>query len=144
MLFRSPLFLNPAIPFKMNNSVETPGRSMRDRAISKYPIFIIAASLAAIFATYLLANPGFEVRAKTLGFSLIVASFLSISALLYFWHTGRVSPDTIETAADYDADITRQLAALDEANEFFAGTLGSADTFRLIANRVKEIGRAHV
>ena len=112
---------------------------MRDRAISKYPIFIIAASLAAIFATYLLANPGFEVRAKTLGFSLIVASFLSISALLYFWHTGRVSPDTIETAADYDADITRQLAALDEANEFFAGTLGSADTFRLIANRVKGI-----
>ncbi len=50
-----------------------------------------------------------------------------------------MSSDTIEVAADYDADIERQLAALDEAKEFFAGSLGSADMFRLIANRVKGI-----
>ena len=122
----------------MNNSVETSDRSTRDRAISKYPIFTIAVSLAAIVVTYLLANSGFEVGAKTRGFSVIVVSFLSVSTLLYFRHAGRRSPDTIE-ASDNNNDTERQLAALDEANEFFAGSLGSSDTFRLIANRVQRI-----
>ncbi|NMD08973.1 MAG: ComEC/Rec2 family competence protein [Phyllobacteriaceae bacterium] len=41
--------------------------------------------------------------------------------------------------AEHAADLDRRLEALDEANEFFTGALGPADTFRLVANRIKGV-----
>lgn len=110
------------------------------RKTSTYPILIVAASLIAIVATYLLANSNVEVGAKTRGFSAIIASFLVVCVLFYFWQgrKGTVDVAALSTGSVSD-DIDRQLAVLDEANEFFAGALRAADTFRLIASRIKRI-----
>ncbi|MEQ1923311.1 MAG: sensor domain-containing diguanylate cyclase [Pyrinomonadaceae bacterium] len=121
----------------MDKFTETLSASNSGRTTSTYPVIIIAASLAAIVATYFLANSEIGVDSKTRGFSAIIGAFLAVCALFYFWQKrnkqGTVSGD------GFAADLDRRLDALDEANEFFTGALGPADTFRLVANRVKGV-----
>ena len=105
--------------------------------LATYPILIVGTSLVAIVATFLLANSSVEIGAKTRGFSAIIALFLGVCALFYFWQRRRRSDDSLFGLAESeDGDVDRHLIALDEANEFFAGALRASDTFRLIANRI--------
>lgn len=128
----------------MNISDESELRLERGRKTSKYPILIVSASLIAIVATYFLADSSIEITAKTQGFSAIIASFLGVCVLFYFWQGSKLAVDTNNRPIDAsDDDLDRLLIALDEANEFFAGTLRTADTFRLIASRVKRIVPFH-
>ncbi len=113
---------------------------MSSRKTSSYPILIVTASLIAIVATYLLANSNVEVEAKTRGFSTIIGSFLVVCVLSYIWQARQRAGNLADRSAEGpEDDIDRQLVALDEANEFFAGTLRAADTFRLVASRIKRI-----
>ena len=124
----------------MNNSHETETRPANGQTPSTYPILIVTASLVAIVATFLLANSSFEVGVKTRGFSAIIASFLAVCTLFYFWQARRRSGETnMSSTAEANDIIDSHLNSLDEANEFFAGALRAADTFRLIASRVKGI-----
>src|SRR5436190_22570449 len=112
----------------------------RGRKTPKLPILIVAASLTAIVATYLLTISDADIAAKTSGFSAIVASFLVVCVLFHFWQGSkqeRTPEDALAGASDKNID--QHLTALSEANEFFAGVLRTPDTFRLIAHRVKRI-----
>ena len=124
----------------MDNSAENVPRPKTGRMYATYPILIVTASLIAIVATFLLANSGLEVGAKTRGFSAIIGSFLVVCVLFYFWQGRKQAAGPFEPLAEFEhGDIDRQLTALDEANEFFAGALRAADTFRLIASRIKKV-----
>ena len=122
----------------MNNSDEPAFRPKYPRATPMYPVLLVGASIVALVSTFLLANSGLEVEAKTRGFSAIVASFLVVCVLIYFWQNHQRSADLVAAASAIANDeIERQLVSLDDANEFFAGALRASDTFRLIASRVK-------
>ena len=124
----------------MNNPDETELRPKSGNSASTYPVLIIAASLAAIISTYLLANSNWEVVAKTRGFSAIIGAFLVVCAVFYFWQSRQRTYITTKVITDTpESEIDRGLTALDEANEFFTGALKSSDTFRLVANRVKAV-----
>lgn len=122
----------------MEKFTETPAASNSGRTASTFPVLIIAASLAAIVATYFLANSSIGVESKTRGFSAIIGFFLAVCALFYFWQK-RNRHDSAFSGAGIAPDLDRRLEALDEANEFFTGALGPADTFRLVANRIKGV-----
>lgn len=122
----------------MDKFTEAPEASNSGRAVPTYPVVIIAASLVAIVATYFLANSEIEVGSKTRGFSAIIGAFLAVCALFYFWQK-RAKHVTPASADGFAVDLDRRLDALDEANEFFTGALGPADTFRLVANRIKGV-----
>ncbi len=122
----------------MEKFTETPEASNSGRTVSTYPVVIIAASLAAIVATYFLANSSMEVESKTRGFSAVIGFFLAVCALFYFWQK-RGKDDAAVSGDGFAVDLDRRLEALDEANEYFTGALGPADTFRLVANRIKGV-----
>ena len=122
----------------MNNSDEPVLRPKYPWATPTYSILIVGASIVALVSTFLLANSGLEVVAKTRGFSAIIASFLVVCVLIYFWQNHQRSADLAAAAsATANDEIERQLVSLDDANEFFTGALRASDTFRLIASRVK-------
>ncbi len=122
----------------MEKFTETPGASKSGRSASTFPFVIIATALAAIVATYFFANSEIEVGSKTRGFSAIIGAFLAVCALFYFWQK-RSKQDAAVSGDGFAHDLDRRLEALDEANEFFTGALGPADTFRLVANRIKGV-----
>ncbi|HRI04297.1 MAG TPA: GGDEF domain-containing protein [Pyrinomonadaceae bacterium] len=122
----------------MDKITETPAASNNGRTASTFPVIIIAASLAAIVATYFLANSAIGVEPKTRGFSAIIGFFLAVCALFYFWQK-RAKHGAAVSDEGFAVDLDRRLEALDEANEFFTGALGPADTFRLVANRIKGV-----
>jgi len=108
-----------------------------NRTFLSYLLPVVFMSLVALSATFLLANSPVELTAKALGFAGIILAFLFACASL---HLSQIMTST-------DNDISKQtsapridgLAALEEAGEFFAGSLGSADAFRLFANRIRDI-----
>lgn len=116
----------------MSISNQLPTQSVHPRG-SAFPKITVGLSLTAIVATYLLANSAAEVATKTKGFSAIIAAFLVGCALLYFrqHRSTAVSPE--------EEDLDRQLAALDEAKEYFSGALDASDTFRLVVSRIRAI-----
>lgn len=95
-------------------------------------------SVIALVSTYFLTNSGIDTTVKTWGFFGIIAGFLAASALLHFRPSSKARAATTEdTNSNFEGD--RHLQALDDAHEFFAGSLNSADSFRLVASRVREI-----
>ncbi len=121
-------------------TIHNPSESTRKnrRALSFYPIGITIVSLVALVAMYLLANSTLDVSEKTGGFSAIVVAFLIVSTCSYYVQIrGRQKSRASDPV--YDADIERGLAALDEAGGFFSGSLKPADTFRLVASRVRDL-----
>lgn len=106
--------------------------------LSLYPAVVVFLSLVALVSTYFLATSSLEVSIKTQGFSGIIAVFLLLCVSFHLWQK-RSGLSDLESESLQDATIERQLVALDEANEFFAGSLRSGDIFRLIASRVREL-----
>ena len=122
----------------MNNPFASEQKRDNRRVLSPYPLQIIFFSLLAIVSTYLLANSSMEVSAKTRGFSIIIAVFLGVCACLHLWQSRRKTEMAASDGA-IDAEVERSLFVLEEANEFFAGSLKSADTFRLVASGVRDL-----
>ncbi len=122
----------------MKISDDSEPRPVNGRTGTTYPISMVVASLVALIMTFLLASSSLGVTNKTFGFSGIIALFLTACGLLYFLEERRVEADS-ETADAGDERTARHLTALDDANEFFSGVLKQADTFRLVASRVKPL-----
>src|SRR5258706_10818720 len=108
------------------------------RVSSAYPLLIVFLSLVAIVLTFLLANSSAETAAKTGGFFTIIATFLIVCASIHLWKRRRALERPMADRSS-EADVEHSLAFLDEAGEFFAGSLKSADTFRFVANRVCDL-----
>lgn len=108
------------------------------RSSSSYPLTIVVFSLIAIAATYALANSSFDLNTKTRGFSAIIVAFMVLCVGLFFSQTRRGALVAASEGVS-DAEIDRHLTVLDEANEFFSGSLKAADMFRLVSSRVGEL-----
>jgi|CXWL01.1.fsa_nt_gi diguanylate cyclase (GGDEF)-like protein len=115
------------------------GSGQRQRSFTSfYPVATGCLSLIALVVTYLLANSSYDMATKTRAFSGVIATFLVLCVSIYFWQSRQiVSDETVVT--DEDPRIDRNLTALDDAIEFFAGSLNSSDTFRLVSSRVKDL-----
>ena len=122
----------------MKGLYEIERRHDRRRAISAYSMLMVLLSLCAIISTFFLANSSLEVTAKIGGFSGIIVFFLIACVFTHLWQS-KSRPIRAEPSAANNTDVERGLAALDEAGEFFAGSLKSSDTFRLVTSRVCDL-----
>ncbi len=103
-----------------------------------FQVVFVLTAICAIFLAFALANSHFAIEAKTRGFSAIMAGFLLTCVCLHFWQRRRASvnlakgsvPDTTSTESD-------GLRALEEANDFFSGSIKAADMLRLISSRIR-------
>jgi diguanylate cyclase (GGDEF)-like protein len=118
------------------NDVNNKGLGKPLRPSSLYSSVLVAISLAALVATYLLANSSYEMGTRTYGFLTIVGVFLVAAVLLHFSLSQKATGNGDPSKS---TEIDRQLSALDDAYEFFAGSLKPADSFRLIASRAREM-----
>jgi len=99
---------------------------------------VISAAGAALAATYFLGRSDLDITAKTRGFSGVIAGFLIFCVCSHLWQSSRRSRvDSTEVSSD--DDIEHRLHVLEEANEFFAGSLKASDTFRLVASRIRDL-----
>lgn len=108
------------------------------RLFSQYSATIVLVSLAALCATFLLADSSYQEAVKTRGFSGIIAGFLIVCVCLYLRQSRRGPVDKVD-AVDKADETERCLLMLDEANQFFAGALRSADIFRLVSSRMRDL-----
>ena len=92
-------------------------------------------SLVAIVLTYIIGVVPLDVTAKTLGFSAIIAAFLLMCVGL---HVSQTRPKSDEHSSADEA-IDSGLLMLDEASEFFAGSLNPADAFRLVSTVIRRL-----
>lgn len=100
-----------------------------------FTLLTILISLIAIAATFLLAVSDVAASAKAGGFVTIVTLFLMLCLGLHF-QGNKVRRRGKGVTEDV---IDRHLLALEDASEYFAGSLAIADSFRLIASRVRQI-----
>jgi diguanylate cyclase (GGDEF)-like protein len=101
-------------------------------------------SVCALIVTFLAANSNLGFQAKIIVFLLIVLVYLFGSAAFYVRQKRRssVATDNANTKIAEDVfsrEIEMKLLALEEANEFFGASLKSADMFRLVSSRIREI-----
>ncbi|MBV9241362.1 MAG: GGDEF domain-containing protein [Acidobacteria bacterium] len=117
------------------------GRESRASSASRrYMIAVAAVSLAAIISTFAISVYSSEIGAKARGFVVILIAYVIACVGLYRAHARREPLfDGEENAGS--ADIDAHLKILDEAREFFAGSLKTSDTFRLVVSRIGQIVR---
>lgn len=113
----------------------TPQGSFVRTDITFQVVFVLAA-VCAIFLAFALANSTVAIETKTRGFSSIIAGFLLACVCLHFWQKRRASA-IVERAIL--PSTTRGLDALEEANEFFSGSIKAADMLRLVSSRVRAV-----
>lgn len=113
---------------------------------------LISVSLAAILLTFLVAVSEISFGLKLAGFAAIVLVYL-FATLIFFRkyeskHENQVVEiekpaisETIEPApaSVFSDEIEEKLLALEEASTIFGSSLKSADMFRLVSNRIREI-----
>jgi len=95
-------------------------------------------SLSAVIASFLLSLYVHDVNAKAIGFSAVLVLFLLGWVGLYFYAQRERRTAPVE-AQPTDDEVDRLLQSLDDAREFFGGSLRMSDTFRLVANRVSAL-----
>lgn len=100
-----------------------------------YPVAIVALAVAALIGTFFLAQSSYTTSTKIASFFAIVTVFLSSAIVLHLRYGGE--REIVIEAEEPETD--RQLQALDDACEFFAGSLRSSDAFRLVASRIREM-----
>ena len=122
----------------MSNTNDSEDPHVSGWTFSMYPIVTVFLSLAAIVATYLLSNADLDMEVKTKGFSGIIAAYLFVCVLLYFYQSRRKQSTAVRREVEM-IDIESGLKGLDEAANFFTGSLRSADTFRLVSSRVRDL-----
>lgn len=112
------------------------GRERREKSASiSYNVTIVAVSIAALISTFTISSYIENAAPKFGAFTAIVAVYLIACLVLYRGHR-REKPSTFE---EDDAQIEACLKTLEDANTFFAGSLNTSDTFRLVVSRVREL-----
>lgn len=119
---------------KMTNFQDRPPQGNVVRTDAFYQVVFLLGAVCAIFLAFALANSHFAIETKTRGFSGIIAGFLLASFCLHFWQNsiasakvGRVPSSLAESG----------LKTLEEANEFFSGSIKPADMLRLVSSRIR-------
>lgn len=105
---------------------------------SSYPLISGGISLTAIITTFFLASSSYDLSIKTVGFAATVGCVVA-AFVLAFWMQEQPAMPAAVSGLDEDSGIEPKLLALEDAYEFFAGSLNSADAFRLVASRVKGV-----
>ncbi len=104
-------------------------------AAAVFPSAMIAVSLSAIVSAFILANSGFEFALKVKAFGAIIVIYLACCFAFYYLSSRRTRPKS-----KFDDDrIGELLFAIEEASEYFGGSLKPDDMFRLVSNKVNEI-----
>jgi diguanylate cyclase (GGDEF)-like protein len=94
-------------------------------------------SLAAIVSTFCLSMSPADDGSKASGFVVIIAAYLTGYVALYLRQRSRIrSHNDAVIATRSSADIAKHLGGLDDAREFFAGSLRTVDVFRLVSSRL--------
>jgi diguanylate cyclase (GGDEF)-like protein len=120
----------------MNDPVSL-GIPRRSRSILKsYALASFGLSLAAVIATFLLSFYVSDVGARTRGVLAILGAFAVICGVLYVRERRETRQDVVSPRGLTDEDIEARLKSLDEASEFFAGSLKVSDAFRLVISRI--------
>jgi diguanylate cyclase (GGDEF)-like protein len=116
-------------------------KASRNQKISEN--FILPAlSLCALAATFIVSISEFRFQTKLAVFLGTLIFYLAFCAAFYFRQ--RPKPEIEAEAAQnanalFNADVERQLLALEEASQFFGASLKPADMFRLVASRINEM-----
>jgi diguanylate cyclase (GGDEF)-like protein len=122
----------------MSTFEDQPPQGTAMRSDTSFQVVFVVAAICAIFLSFVLANSHVAIEAKTRGFSGIMAGFLLTSVCLHFLQRRRAATSAIAGAESaIDIQIEKGLRSLEEANEFFSGSIKAADMFRLVSNRVQ-------
>jgi len=104
------------------------------------PMFFIGVSLAAIVASFVLANSSYGFETKTKVFSGIIVAFLMYCAIAFVGREEYAhwfgTPAVLPKA---DSEIEQKLYSIEEAASYFSGSLKPADMFRLMASRLRDL-----
>jgi diguanylate cyclase (GGDEF)-like protein len=115
--------------------------SPRSGGARYYSLFIVALSLATFGGAFWLSTAAIDEQSRIIGFAGLIAAFLIVCAATYLLRSRGTRQQTANVHApeEIEAAVEKPLAELDEARDFFAGSLKLADAFRLMSNRVKDI-----
>jgi diguanylate cyclase (GGDEF)-like protein len=104
---------------------------------------LILFGLLAPIATFAIAVSGLDRGSKLISLGLLAAVYLFICVWTFLRLRAineSLKHDRLRmTNALHSTDIDGKLAALDDAREFFGGSLQPADMYRLVTSRVNEI-----
>jgi diguanylate cyclase (GGDEF)-like protein len=103
-----------------------------------YLLVSAVLSVGAILSAFGIAVFASDTVAKLWSFGVVLVSYLATSLALYRWLPREYSLEIAHGEAQRN-DIDVHLRALEETREFFAGSLSTSDTFRLVASRVTEL-----
>lgn len=108
--------------------------------IGIFPIIFVAISLAAIAASFVLANSVQDYGIKSRGFSAIIVVYLSVCFAVHFLSFRSLADRSIASFDQSAEDrIDEQLKGIEEAGEYFRGSLKSGDVFRLVSSRANQL-----
>jgi diguanylate cyclase (GGDEF)-like protein len=112
------------------------------KSLKKSYMTLAAASLCALFLTFVISNSNFKFETKLFTFISLVLSYLLFCSAAFLRQKRETEnfqqPFGFNKSIITD-DVETKLLALEEANQFFSASLKSADMFRLVASRVREI-----
>lgn len=126
----------------MHDSEDSPNGT---RSFGAYTLLLIALSLATIGGAFWLSSAAIDEQSRLIGFVGLIAVFVFGCIAAYLWHSTR-ERNRMELSFEFEeddvhtiSDAEKPLAELDEAREFFSGSLKLADAFRLISHRVSDV-----
>jgi diguanylate cyclase (GGDEF)-like protein len=93
---------------------------------------MVVLSIGVIVSTFAISVYVRDVGARSQAFVAVLAAYLIVCLVLYRVQARREPPVTQRD----DSDIDTHLKILDEAKTFFAGSLKTSDTFRLVISRI--------
>ena len=104
-------------------------------------IALAVLSTFALALTFFVSNINLAFSIKTVVFASIVAAYLISALALYFWQKSQTFGNSLPGSKEsiFSPEIEEKLLVLEEASEFFASSLKSADMFRLVSSRINEL-----
>jgi diguanylate cyclase (GGDEF)-like protein len=112
-----------------------------------YSLLLIGLSLAAVGGAFWLSKAAIDDRLRLIGFAGLVIVFVGVWTAVVVRKPRRESQSTdlspgfeeTERSQIDESAAESPLTELDEAREFFSGSLKLADAFRLISHRVRDV-----
>lgn len=102
---------------------------------------LAVVSILALALTFFISNTNLIFSIKFAAFAFIILIYSFSAAAFYFWQKNRFSAKAplISKEGVFSPETEEKLLILEEASEFFASSLKSADMFRLVSSRVGEL-----
>ncbi len=127
----------------MQNNL-TSGNESGNRRLNRMTHTILGlGGLTVGFVTFFVGAAELSGSVRSVVFIVAIAGFLLLCLLSYLRVDRGIVADRLRpveaTQEKQDAETDERLIALDEAHQFFGSSLNSADMFRLVSSRVREI-----